>query len=146
MEKPNDYCIKQFYWAGKTYSLICKHGKIIIPKQTQKKTNGTIMYYAIEIKPEILSFGQYIYWKGLQKSVHDLCSKCHTCQFLKRGKSSSNNLPTKQVEIQLRKRLNIDLIGKYRKTPNKGGRKYAMKRKKDKDIYLQAITMIDPTG
>ena len=29
-------------------------------------------------------------------------------------------------------------------TPNKGGRKYAMKGKKDKDIYLQAITIIDP--
>ena len=29
-------------------------------------------------------------------------------------------------------------------TPNKGGKKYAMKGKKDKDIYLQAITMIDP--
>ena len=28
-------------------------------------------------------------------------------------------------------------------TPNKGGRKYAMKGKKDKDAFLQAITMID---
>ena len=38
----------------------------------------------------------------------------------------------------------IDLIGKYRMTPNKGGRKYAMRGKKDKDVYLQIITMIDP--
>ena len=29
-------------------------------------------------------------------------------------------------------------------TPNVGGRKYSMKGKKDKDVYLQAITMIDP--
>ena len=29
-------------------------------------------------------------------------------------------------------------------TSNKGGRKYTMKGKKDKDVYLQAITMIDP--
>ena len=29
-------------------------------------------------------------------------------------------------------------------TPNKGGSKYAMKGKKDKDIFLQVITMIDP--
>ena len=28
-------------------------------------------------------------------------------------------------------------------TPNKGGKKYAMKGKKDKDIYLQVIVMID---
>ena len=29
-------------------------------------------------------------------------------------------------------------------TLNKGGRKFEMKGKKDKSIYLQAITMIDP--
>ena len=29
-------------------------------------------------------------------------------------------------------------------TPNRGGREHAMKGKKDKDFYLQAITMIDP--
>ena len=38
----------------------------------------------------------------------------------------------------------IDLIGKYRMIPNKGGRKYAIKGKKDKHVYLKAITMIDP--
>ena len=40
--------------------------------------------------------------------------------------------------------LYIDLIGKYRITPNKGGLKYATRDKKDKDVYLQTITMIDP--
>ena len=40
--------------------------------------------------------------------------------------------------------LCIDLIGKYRMTPNKGGRMYTMKGEKDKDVYLQAITTIDP--
>ena len=29
-------------------------------------------------------------------------------------------------------------------TPNKGGRKYTMKSKKDKNVFLQAITMTDP--
>ena len=29
-------------------------------------------------------------------------------------------------------------------TPNKGGKQYTMKGKKDKDVYLQAIAMIDP--
>ena len=37
----------------------------------------------------------------------------------------------------------LQAIGKYRMTPNKGGRKYAMNDKKAKDVYLQAITMID---
>ena len=35
-EKPNDYFIKQCYWTGETYSLICRHVKIMIPKQIQK--------------------------------------------------------------------------------------------------------------
>ena len=38
----------------------------------------------------------------------------------------------------------IDLIGKYRMTPNKGGIKHTMKGKKDKDFYIQAITIRDP--
>ena len=53
-------------------------------------------------------------------------------------------MPAKQAGTQPWDTLCIDLIGKYRMTPNKGGKKYAMKGKKDKDIYLQAITMIDP--
>ena len=37
-EKPNDYSIKQFDGAGKTYSLICKQMKIMIPNQIQRIT------------------------------------------------------------------------------------------------------------
>ena len=36
MEKPKDYSIKQFHAIDKMYSLICRHGKIVIPKQIQK--------------------------------------------------------------------------------------------------------------
>ena len=36
-EKPEDYSMKQFHGAGKIYSLICRQGKIVIPKQIQKK-------------------------------------------------------------------------------------------------------------
>ena len=40
--------------------------------------------------------------------------------------------------------LCIDLISNYRMSPNKGGRKYAMKHKKFGVIQQQTITMIDP--
>ena len=40
--------------------------------------------------------------------------------------------------------LRFDIIGKYRTTPVIGGRKCAMKSKKNKVIYLQTTTMIDP--
>ena len=60
-------------------------------------------------------------------------------QFRKRNKSNYSKLPAKQAETQPWDTLCIDLIGKYRMTPNKGGRKYVMKGKTDKDVYLQAI-------
>ena len=69
--------------------------------------------------------------------------KCHTYQFLKRTKRIYDKLPLKQAESQPWDTLCIDLICKYRMTPNKGGKKYAMKGKKDKDDYIQAITMIE---
>ena len=87
--------------------------------------------------------GQIFYWKGLQKSVHKICSKCHMCLFLKRNKRNYSKLPAKQAETQPWDTLCIDLIGKYSMTPNKGGRKCAMKGTKDKDVNLQAIIMID---
>ena len=34
--KSKAYSIQQFYGAGKTYSLICRHGKFVISKQIQK--------------------------------------------------------------------------------------------------------------
>ena len=75
--------------------------------------------------------------------MHYFCSKCHTCQFLKLNKRNYKKLPAKQAENQQYDMLCIDLIGKYRMTSNEGGRNYAMRDKKNKDIYLQANIMID---
>ena len=43
MEKPNEYSIKQLHGAGKMYSLICKNGKIMIPKQIQTNPGRMVM-------------------------------------------------------------------------------------------------------
>ena len=80
-EKPKDYSIKQFHGAGKKYSLICRRGKIVIPKQLQKtlvEWYHSVLSHPGETRTE-LTIGQHFYWKGLRKSVHDICSKCHTC-------------------------------------------------------------------
>ena len=66
------------------------------------------------------------------------------CLFLKHIKRNYGKLPAKQTETQLWNTLCIDLIDKYGMTPNKAGRKYAMKDKKENDVYLQEITMTDP--
>ena len=66
------------------------------------------------------------------------------CQFLKLGKRNYSKLPPKQIETRPRDTIYINLFGKYRMIHNKGGNKYAMKSKKDKDVYFQVITLIDP--
>ena len=51
-EKYNNYSIEQFHGAGKTYSLISQHRKIMIPKQIQKSlVKCTTTYYATHAKP-----------------------------------------------------------------------------------------------
>ena len=65
-----------------------------------------------------INISQHFYWKGIQKSLHNLYSKCHTCQFLKVGKWNYGKLPTKQAENQPSDMLCMDLIGKYRMAPN----------------------------
>ena len=119
----------------------------MIPKQIQKtlaEWYDIILCHPGETRT-LLSIGQHFHWKGLQKSVHDIWAKCHMCQFLKCNKRNYNKLPAKRVETQPWDTLCIELIGKYRMTPNKGHRKYTMKGKKDENVCLQANTMIDTT-
>ena len=144
--KPNAYFIKKFHGAGKTNSLISRHRHFMIPKQIQiplAEWHHNILYHPGETRLK-LAIGHHFHWKGLQKSVDNICSKCQTCQILKRVERNYGKLLTKQAETQPWDMLCIDLIGKYRMILNKGGRKYAMKGEKNKDVYLQAIAMIDP--
>ena len=62
---------------------------------------------------------------------------------MKRGKRIYDKLPAKQAETYPSNMLYIALIDKYRMNPFKGGRKYAMRGKNDKDVYSQAITMTE---
>ena len=88
--------------------------------------------------------GQQFHWKGLQNSVQLFCFLRHSCQFLTNHDKIYDNLHAKQAEAQPWDKLCIDLSGKFIMIPNKAGRRYAMKGKKDKNVYLQAITLIDP--
>ena len=101
------------------------------------------------------TISQHFYWKGLRNTVHDICSKCEACQFLKRRKGNYGKLPAKEAETTPWDVLCVDLIGRYQFTPKGGGKKYSIKPKKEdekyqmttqsgKSVYLQAVTMIDP--
>ena len=47
-----------------------------------------------------LTIGQHFNWKEQRKSVHNICSKCQTCQFLKSNKRNCSKLRTKQATTQ----------------------------------------------
>ena len=152
-----DYSIQNFHGADKKYSLICKNRKIVIPKQLEKQVvewYHNALCHPGETRTE-LSISQHFYWKNLRKTVHEICTKCKTCQFLKRNKKQYGKLPPKEAEIIPWDTLCVDLIGKYQFTPKGGGKKfqivpkgdekkYKMTTKSGKSIYLQAVTMIDP--
>ena len=77
-EKHNNYSIKQFHVAGKTFFLIYKHGKIMNPKQNQKSL--VERYYNVPCHSGEtsmkLSIGQYFYQL-------EMCTKVCTQYLLK---------------------------------------------------------------
>ena len=84
------YSIKHFHGADKKYSLICRNNKIVIPKDLQEPM--VQWYHKYLSHPGTtrteLTIAQHFYWKGLRNTVHDVCSKCEACQFLKRRKGN----------------------------------------------------------
>ena len=91
-----------------------------------------------------LSIAQHFYPKNLRKIIHEVCSKCKACQFLTRNNKQYKKIPPKEAESIPWDILCVDLIGQYQFTPKGGGTKYQMTTKNGKNIYLQAVTMIDP--
>ena len=81
------------------------------------------------------------YWKNLPKTIQDVCSKCKSCQFLKKqyGKLPPNEAESKPWDV-----FCVGLMCQYQFTPNGEGKKYQMATKNGKSVYLQTITMIDP--
>ena len=151
-----DYSIQNFHGANKKYSLICKNRKIVTPKQLEKQViewYHNALYHPRETCTE-LSISHHFYWKNLLKTVHEICTKCKTCQFLKRNKKQCRKLPPKAAEIIPWDTLCVDLIGKHQFTLKGGGRKfqivpkgderkYKITTKSGRSVYLQAVTMID---
>ena len=77
-----------------------------------------------------LSIARDFYWKNLCKTIHEVCSKCKGCQFLKRNKKQYGKLPPKEVESKPWDVLCVDVLGQYQFTSTGGGMKYQMTTKK----------------
>ena len=76
----------------------------------------------------------------LRKTVHEVCSKCKTYQFLKRYKKQYEKLQPKEVESKTCDILCVDVIGQYQFTPKGGGKKYQMTTRNGRIlIYRQPL-------
>ena len=76
---------------------------------------------------------QHFDWKGVCKTVHDVCKKCPTCQRVKTTNQKYGKLPHKQAETNTWDTLCVDLIGPY-----------IIPRKGKNPLKLWCLTVIDP--
>ena len=134
LKKPN-HTSKTFCGGNKQYTLICHKGKIVVPHIFQQQLVEWYHYMLChpgETRTEE-TVKQHFTWKKLRATVHDICSKCPTCQKYKQTYKKYGHLPEKKAEGQPWQKLCVDLIGPYNV------------EQKDKTTQtLRCVTMIDP--
>lgn len=129
------YHLKSFHGGGKQLMLICMNDKIVIPKQLEKRIVSWYheqLCHPGETRTE-QSIRQHFWFKNLRDVVHDVCSKCVTCQRTKISFKKYGHLPAKVAESEPWEILCVDLIGPY-----------TIKRQGKEPLKLWCITMIDP--
>jgi len=128
--------LRSFHGGGKIRQVLVEGDKIIVPTSLQKpivEWYHTLLCHPGETRMEN-TVSQHLTWKGLRKTVHDVCTKCHTCQLTKRTKKKYGHLPTKEAETVPWDTLCVDLIGPYN----------IQRKNQKKPLTLWAVTMIDP--
>ena len=115
--------------------VLCKDGKIVIPKLLQKRA---VMWYHHYLQhpghtrlEETLKAAMY--WKSMRSTVRSYVKKCHSCQFNKRRAKKFGKLPAKLVIQKPWAVLCVDLIGPY-----------TLKGRDGTQIDFMCLTMIDP--
>ena len=134
-KQQDGYHLKSFCGGGKKRNLICRNEKIIIPKTLQRRVvtwYHDILCHSGETRTE-QTLKQQFWWPNLRNDVHDVCSKCDTCQRTKRTTKKYGLLPPKEAEADPWEVLCVDLIGPY-----------TIKRRGKKNLVLWCVTMIDP--
>ena len=135
-EKSEQYKQTRFDFGDTQYSLVTRDGKIVVPKALQK--SGVKWYHELLMHPgetrTELTMGQHFTWRGMRKTVEDICGKCQACQLQKPKLKRLGHLPPKLPEEIPWERLCIDLIGPY-----------TIGSKDKSDVAtLHCLTMIDP--
>jgi hypothetical protein len=134
-KKQDGFHLKSFRGGGKKQFLICRNEKIVIPTTLQNRVvtwYHNILCHSGETRTE-QTLRQQFYWPNLREDVHNVCSKCDTCQRTKRSTKKYGSLPPKKAEVDPWEILCVDLIGPY-----------TIKRRGKKNLVLWCVTMIDP--
>ncbi|MFM7543288.1 MAG: RNase H-like domain-containing protein [Ignavibacteria bacterium] len=129
--------LRSYHGGGKVRQLLVENDKIIVPTSLQKpivEWYHNLLCHPGETRMEN-TVSQHLTWKGLRKTVHEVCTKCDVCQRTKRTKKKYGHLPAKEAEAMPWDKLCVDLIGPYT---------IYRKHKKSKPLTLWAVTMIDP--
>ena len=131
--------------GDKSYTLITKENRIVLPKVMQKKAvewYHQVLMHPGETRTE-LTMAQHFCWKGMRNTVTSVCKRCASCQLHKPDQRRLGHLPAKTVEETPWDTLCIDLVGPYTVGQVKKGRG---KTKDDSSnvTTLWAMTMIDP--
>ena len=132
----DNYTSKSFRGGGKEYSLICHNDKILVPTILQSRLIE--WYHAMLCHPGETrterTIKQHFTWKSMRKDIHNVCSKCTTCQKYKRTYKKYGHLPEKEAEAQPWQKLCVDLIGPYK----------IQQTNTKQPMTLLCVTMIDP--
>ena len=132
-----EYSLVTFRGGGKSYDLITRSGKIVMPKSIQRRTadwcHGFLCHPGETRTEETIRL--HYYWPNLREMVKEVCQKCHNCQITKQKFKKYGHLPPKEAEATPWDTLCIDLIGPYQ---------INRKNAKKDPLTLWALTMIDP--
>ena len=137
LQHKDTYQETSFPSSDKNFTLITKDDKIVVPKVLQKRIvewYHTALMHPGESRTE-LTLGQHYTWKGMRKTVQDVCRRCASCQLNKTSHQKMGLLPEKTAEDIPWERVCVDLIGPYT---------IGDVKKKDDVTVLHCLTMIDP--
>ena len=119
---PNGSKLKKFHGGGTvceigTINSGINHGKIVIPETLQRPLTEwyhNTLCHSGKIRTE-MTIKQHFWWRGLTTIVHNVCSKCVTCQTTKRSHNSKyGHLPAKEAKAEPWDKLCVDLIDPYK--------------------------------
>ena len=143
--KYDTYTKTEYKYSDKTYELIVKDNKIVVPKALQMRATDWYhrqLMHAGETRTEI-TIAQHYAWIGIRKAVQKVCKACAVCRQHKKRKTAHGLVPAKKTpEVIPWHTLCVDLTGPYKFGDIKKNSEGEVIE--DNLVHLHCLTMIDP--